>query len=104
VSFEIVVRQEAQIDLDEIFIWYEEQQRGLGLKFINAVDRIFSKISLNPDYCYCMEGDARSASLRKFPYDIIYRIDQQHSQIRVIAVIHQKRNPEWFRERLTLLE
>ncbi len=37
--FEIVLRREAQIDLDEIFIWYEEQKMGLGLDFINELKR-----------------------------------------------------------------
>ena len=32
-SFELVLRKEAQLDLDEIFIWYEEQKMGLGFDF-----------------------------------------------------------------------
>lgn len=70
-SFTIVVSAEAQNDLDEIFIWYEEQQRGLGVEFIIGVDQILEKILRNPLYASIKELDARSASLKRFPYDII---------------------------------
>jgi len=102
-KFEIFFRKEAQIDLDEIFAWYEEQQQGLGIKFIDTVDKMLSKISSNPHFAFCIE-EARSASLSRFPYDIIYLIDDYKLQVRVLAIIHQRRDPEWFRQRLRLLE
>ena len=34
-NFEIVLSKEAQIDLDEIFVWYEEQKSTLGFEFLN---------------------------------------------------------------------
>ena len=99
-SFEIVLRREAQIELDEIFIWYEEQKIGLGLDFINEFEATINKITHNPYYASYIEIDARSASLKKFPYEIIYRIDEVNWQVRIIAIIHQRRNPTWFRRRL----
>jgi plasmid stabilization system protein ParE len=103
-EFKILIRKEAQVDLDEIFVWYEEQQQGLGLRFINAVDATLQKINTNPYFAFCVEQEARSASLHRFPYDVIYIIDDQKFQVRVIAVIHQRRDPKWFRQRLKLLE
>lgn len=101
-SYEIVLRKEAQIDLDEIFIWYEEQKIGLGLIFISEFERIIHKIAKHPFYAsyVATETDVRSASLKKFPYEVIYRINQANNQVRIIAIIHQHRNPEWFRQRL----
>jgi len=34
--FKIVSRKEAQLDLDEIFIWYEEHKGDLGFIFIDS--------------------------------------------------------------------
>ena len=99
-SFELVLIKEAQIDLDEIFIWYEEQRAGLGLKFIEGFEDTINKINRNPYYTINIEEGARSASLKKFPYEIIYRINETLQQIRIIAIIHQHRNPEWFKQRL----
>lgn len=98
-SFSVIVRTEAQIDLEEIFVWYEEQQVGLGFEFLQGIEDVIQKILHNPYYASAIE-EARAASLKRFPYEIVYRIDQQKQQVRVIAVIHQHRNPEWFRQRL----
>ncbi len=99
-SFEIVLRKEAQIDVDEIFIWYEEQKVGLGIKFINEFENTIQKIAVNPFYASFIEMDARSVSLKRFPYQMIYRVDEARREVRIIAVIHHKRNPEWFSRRL----
>ena len=37
-SIELVLRKEAQLDLDEIFIWYEEQKMGLGFDFLSEFE------------------------------------------------------------------
>ena len=37
--------------------------------------------------------------IKRFPYEVIYRIDEPKMQIRILAVIHQHRDPEWFRKR-----
>ena len=99
-SFEIVLRREAQIDLDEIFIWYEEQKAGLGFDFLNEFQNTLTKVNRNPYHASCIQADARSATLKRFPYEVIYRIDDPKMQIRIIAVIHQHRDPEWFKQRL----
>ncbi len=97
--FVIVLTKEAQLDLDEIFIWYEEQKKGLGFDFINYFEAILHKLALNPYYASFILDDARGASLKKFPYEVVYRINQIKQQIRVIAIIHNHRNPEWFKKR-----
>ncbi len=99
-SFEIVLRREAEVDLDKIFIWYEEQKVGLGLDFINEFEAVIYRILRNPSYASYIKADARSASLKRFPYDVIYRINELNRQVRIIAVIHQRRSPEWFKSRL----
>ncbi len=47
-SFEIVLRSKAQIDLDEIFVWYEGQKTDLGYDFINEFEYALHKIGQNP--------------------------------------------------------
>jgi hypothetical protein len=42
-GFILLLRIEAQIDLDEIFMWYEEQQIGLGAQFIQGLFLTFSE-------------------------------------------------------------
>lgn len=99
-SFEIFITKAAQTDLDEIFFWYEQQLNNLGMEFIYEFERTLEKIVRNPFYASCIETDARGASLKKFPYQIVYRLDEKLTQVRIIAIIHHHRDPEGLRQRL----
>ena len=87
----IVVKELAKYDIDEIFLWYESKKEGLGLAFIIDFDNTIIKIKRNPFYAGFIEGKARNASLKKFPYNIIFTIEE--NIVFVHAVIHQSRNP-----------
>lgn len=65
-SFSIVVRTEAQIDLDEIFIWYEEQQVGLGLQFIQGIDDVYRKSNVI-HLCFSNRRRCKSSFFKKIP-------------------------------------
>ena len=99
-NFQLIVTKAAEIDLDESFVWYEKQKEELGFAFILEFEKTLNKIMSNPFYPSLIEDDARSASLKRFPYTIIYRILTKQLQVRIIAVIHQHRDPEWIRTRL----
>ncbi len=98
--FDVVLTRDAQLDLNEIFAWYEEQKEGLGFDFINGFELVVDKLSMNPYYASFILDDARGVSLKKFPYEVIYRANEAKQQVRLIAVIHQHRNPEWFKMRI----
>lgn len=99
-SFEIVLRIQAQIDLDETFVWYEEQKTGLGFAFLEEFEVSIYKIARNPFHASYIANEARSASLKRFPYEIIYRVDDTKKQVRIIPIIHPRKDPEWFKQRL----
>ncbi|HEY2726248.1 MAG TPA: hypothetical protein VGI61_03680, partial [Parafilimonas sp.] len=90
----------AEIELHETFIWYEDENAGLGLKFIMAFEECLTKINRNPYFASAVEYNARSASLKKISLDVIYRINEDRQEIKVIAIIHQHRNSNWLKKRL----
>jgi len=47
-KYELVLMDEAETDLDEAFIWYELQKPGLGIQFIEDVEKVFQFIIQNP--------------------------------------------------------
>jgi hypothetical protein len=50
-----LLQKELKIDLDEIFVWYEEQQPELGLRFMENFEEVLDKIERNPYYAFCIE-------------------------------------------------
>jgi plasmid stabilization system protein ParE len=94
----VSLRVEAQVEFDEAFDWYEQQQSGLGLDFLNCVTALIEQISLIPESCEVVFQDIRRAVVQKYPYSILYYLETE--QIVVIAVFHSKRNPKIWQKRI----
>ena len=84
-------------DLQEAFLWYEEQATGLGQRFYAEVDIRFDHIEEKPDrFAHAFgEPDYRFAMLNKFPYLIIFRTHE--GNIEILGVFHSASSPEKWR-------
>jgi plasmid stabilization system protein ParE len=45
---QLIIRPEAELDIQAAFEWYEAQSLGLGSEFVRAVDACLSNIGRNP--------------------------------------------------------
>ena len=48
-SFELIIRPEAEADVVEAFRWYNEQLSGLGQEFLEELEKAFDSIRANPE-------------------------------------------------------
>lgn len=95
-TYEVIVRPEAEREIQEAFDWYEERNEGLGLEFLRAADACLSTVQRNPAACPIVHEQVRRALLRKFPYALFYVV--QEDTIVVLACFHAKRSPaDWQR-------
>ena len=97
VGRQIIVRPEAEQEVQQAFDWYEEQSEGLGLEFLRAIEACLSGITRNPfAYTVAKVPNVRRALVRRFPYALFYLVDDE--AIVVIAVFNVKRRPiDWSR-------
>ena len=87
---------EAEIDLTDACAWYEKKRPGLGAEFLDEFDRVVGIIKNNPlQFAINFSGKYRFALLKRFPYSLAYRIDED-GFIVVASVFHQHRNPSGF--------
>jgi len=86
-----IVRPLAEADLEQAANWYNEEQEGLGSRFLSDVDQVFERIRERPQQFPAVSGDIRRALLRTFPYAVYFR--QTDEMIRVLAVLHLRRRP-----------
>ena len=93
--FLIKIYQAATADLQDAYDWYEEQNVGLGERFIIEVDQYLDLIRENP-YLFAVQfsGTHHFALLKHFPFRIVYRIDDGQKCIYVSAVFHTSRDPK----------
>ncbi len=92
------VRTEAQIDVREAALWFENQEPGLGLRFASEVTTSLNAIANNPFRFPVLDEEVRRALLKSFPYSIYFLTSTDI--VVVIAVLHQHRNPTAWQDRL----
>ncbi len=97
-SLRILLRPEAEAELEEAAIWYESRGRGLGSEFLRAVDAAFAAIERNPLAYPLVTRAARRALLRRFPYGVIYTVSDD--EILIVACMHCRRDPKRWQKRL----
>jgi len=90
--YQISLSPNAEADLLEAALWYENKQVGLGVKFTKKVESYFFRIQNNPLHFPLKKGNLREAYIQKFPYVIIYQIIANN--IIAFAVFNTHQNPE----------
>lgn len=88
------LRQEAVAEFIDAYIWYEEQQEGLGKRFAASVYDKLRLICSNPLHYKVSYKNFHEALTDKFPFIILYTINEKMELITVIAIFHTSRNPK----------
>ncbi len=95
-TYNVIVRPEAEREIQEAFDWYEERSEGLGAEFLRAADACLSGVRRSPEAYQIVHGEVRRALLRRFPYALFYLV--RENTIIVLACFHVKRSPaDWQR-------
>lgn len=93
----LFIRPEAEKDIEEAAIWYEEQRSGLGDDFLDEVQRTLNTVFQNPNLFMTIHRNTKRALIHRFPFGIYYLIDR--NSIIVIAVMHSSRHPKRWQKR-----
>jgi plasmid stabilization system protein ParE len=94
----IVFLPEAEQEMLEVARYYQSQASGLGIEYLNEVERAVRAIAESPRAWPVVEGQLRRRLIRRFPFGILYRIEPE--EIVIIAVAHLRRKPGYWRERI----
>jgi len=97
-ALKIIVKPPAELDVEEITEWYELHEERLGEQFVSEFKNTSILVSEIPLAFSKRYKSVRSFSLKKFPYNIFYII--QNQTMFIIAVLHQKRNPKIWKTRM----
>ncbi len=98
-NYKAVILSEAELDIEEAFIWYELNQIRLGKKFYLSINKSIHFISAGPFGCAVIYKGLRRFIINKFPYGIYYNVDPEKKEVQIIGVIHFKRNSKIIRKR-----
>ena len=88
----------AQMELDDAIAWYAEQAPGLGDAFLIEVLKTLRLVEQFPQAWHPLRPEIRRCRSRRFPYSVVYT--QDGPGILVLAVAHQHRKPDYWKNRL----
>lgn len=99
-SWRVVFRPEVETDVTEAAAWYETRQPELGIEFVAEVIRAWDALAENP-LLNCRRHPTKNIRWRypnRFPYRVIYEVNEPEQTVIVAAVLHAARHDrEWQR-------
>lgn len=96
----IITEPEAEHEWNEAVDWHEERQPGLGLRLNSEIWQHIQTLASQPDRFPLVGRLTRKAKIKGWPYSIFFVVNEAHSQIKIIAVWHGKRNPAALQRRI----
>ena len=88
----LVVAPQAEAELRDAFIWYEQRSAGLGRDFLLRIEVAFELISTSPQLFRERHGPYRMAPTQRFPYAIYFIWDEDHRLVSVRRILHFKQS------------
>ena len=89
----VVFTRMATQELEDAVHFYELEYAGLGRKFKEEVRKAALRVAEYPKAWSLERGEVRKCLLHKFPYKLLYSVEEDH--ILVLAVAHQHRQPDY---------
>ena len=90
-KYELIIKEEANLEIIESYLFYESKSIGLGERFLDNLDFYFDRIQNFPEHYQIKRKPYREAFVAKFPFVIIYEILEKN--IVIYAVFHTNKNP-----------
>lgn len=92
-SYSLFFHEDARFDIKEAKEWYKNQKPGLEKKFSNAVKTTLAALSEDPFTFAIRYKNIRIAHTKTFPYGIHFYVDDNNHQTVIVAIFHNKRQP-----------
>lgn len=89
---------EALREFQAAAVHYERQQRGLGVRFTNAVQVAVDHIVESPQSWRILEDEVRRYLTKVFPYAVLYSVESDY--VLIVAVMHCHREPGYWLQRV----
>jgi plasmid stabilization system protein ParE len=89
-EYHVIFTQKANEEIIESYLWYDEQSKGLGERFVKSIEATVKTIKRSPDG-FTKTLNYRQVPVKKFPFVIVY--ERFDSDIVILAVFHTHRDP-----------
>ncbi|MFN3753955.1 type II toxin-antitoxin system RelE/ParE family toxin [Flavobacterium sp.] len=92
-TYKIIISRLASTEIKDSIDFYENRQNGLGIQFFRYLQGYINVLKTNPEFFGIKKEPCfRELSLKKFPFVVIYEI--QNNDVIIYSVFNTNRNPE----------
>jgi plasmid stabilization system protein ParE len=84
----------AERELNDTALYYDLESPGLGVAFLDAVEKTLVSILEHPQSGTSVVGTIRRRLIRRFPYALLYSV--RSNAVRILAVMNLKRRPMYW--------
>jgi plasmid stabilization system protein ParE len=99
-TYEMLISEEAEIEIRAAKQWYEKQSAGLGEIFSGVLKATLDALLNSRVDHKLVFGNTRRILLRRFPYSVYYTRDEKNGIVEIIALLHNKQSREGLEERI----
>ena len=96
----LIVRPEAEADLTDGAVWYDNCEPGLGLELISEIHSAIARVLKNPESFTRVRQNPMvcRALTRRFPYRVFFIV--RSDALVVFAVLHAARHDRVWKQRV----
>lgn len=89
---------EAEDEFTDAAHYYDQQDAGLGDRFVGQIQAAVARILDNPLMARRFDHECRKVKADKFPYVVIYLAEDE--RIYILSVMHTSRHPDYWKSRI----
>ncbi len=93
----IIISEYAKLEIEDAVTFYQLQLNDLGVVFREEVKKAVVRLAIYPLAWPMERGEIRKCLLHKFPYKVLYSVEEEH--IFIIAIAHQHQKPNYWADR-----
>lgn len=93
-----LIHDDARAEYIESYVWYHERGAHIAEAFEREVEHALDTLQKFPERWSVYVGRWRRILLRRFPFGIVYGIID--NQIVVVAIMHTRRKPGYWKNRI----
>lgn len=97
-EFELIIKPEAEKDIQNSIKYYAELDLKLSVEFLKKLEESLLAIQQNPKHYQKRYFEIRIIFTNKFPYGIYFTLEE--NKIFVHAILHHKQNPTTAKNRI----
>ncbi len=92
-TYHIIFRKRATSEYLKAIAWYKARSDKAANGFVEEVNAALDKLEAEPDQFRHSYAKFREIAVKRYPFHIVYFIQEPDKQVVIASIFHNKRNP-----------